>query len=50
MPEKTSLKKRKKANIEKTRQEIWVGTMTQALNSPSHKATLCKQPHPRLLK
>jgi len=32
---------------EKTRQEIWVGTMAQALNSPSYKAPGCKHPHLR---
>ena len=28
-------------------QEIWVGTMTQTLNSPSYEATNFKRVHPR---
>ena len=35
---------------EKNRQEIWVGTMAQALNSPSYEATEFKRINPRWLK
>ena len=40
----------KKDRGEKSRQEIWVGTMAQALNSPSYEATNFKPVYPRRLK
>ena len=46
-PEKTC---RKKTRVEKSRQEIWVGTMAQTLNSPSYEATNFKRVYPRWLK
>ena len=32
---------------EKSRQEIWVGTIAQALNGPSYEATKFKRIYPR---
>ena len=43
-PEKTC---RKKTRGEKSRQEIWVGTMAQTLNSPSYEAKNLKRVYPR---
>ena len=36
---KKPAKKKKTRGERRTRQEIWVGTMAQALNSPSYEAT-----------
>ena len=46
-PEETC---RKKNRVGKIRQKIWIGTIAQALNSPSCEATKFKRIYPRWLK